>query len=73
LSPFIDKDTLTMSMSFTDVNGGAGFSVAAVAPLLNPFTADATLSMAAQPVPEPALVALLVAAAAAFIPAIRRR
>jgi hypothetical protein len=73
LSPFIDKDTLTMSMSFTDVNGGAGFSVAAVAPLLNPFTADATLSMAADQVPEPALAALFLAGAAALIPTIRRR
>ncbi len=61
LAPLIDADTLTLSMSFSDINDGAGFSVAGIAPLLNPFTADGTLSIAAEPIPEPAtaLLALL--------------
>ena len=75
LAPFIEKDTLTMSMGFSDVNGGAGFSVAGVAPLLSPFTADATLSIAAEPIPEPATSLLVFAGAMAILVhvAMRRR
>ena len=46
-------------MSFTDINGGAGFSVgASAAPVLNPFTADTTLNIAAERIPEPTMAAL---------------
>jgi hypothetical protein len=46
-------------MSFTDVNGGSGFSVGGTAaPVLNPFTADTTLNIAGDPIPEPAMIAL---------------
>ncbi|MEX2093101.1 MAG: hypothetical protein WD971_10515, partial [Pirellulales bacterium] len=38
LATKIDKVTLTLSMSFSDINGGAGFSVGVAAPILNAFT-----------------------------------
>jgi hypothetical protein len=62
LAPMILPNSLSLSMSFTEVNtvnGGVGFSVGAAAPVLNPFTANATLNIAASPIPEPAMAALL--------------
>ena len=46
-------------MSFTDINGGAGFSVGATAPIFGQFTADTTLNIAAERIPEPAMAALV--------------
>jgi hypothetical protein len=61
LASQILPNSLSLSMSFTDVNGGAGFSlsVGPVAPVLNPFTADTTLNIAAEPIPEPAMAGLM--------------
>jgi hypothetical protein len=60
LAPFILPNSLSLSMSFTDINGGAGFTLGgAAAPVLNPFTADTTLNIAGEPIPEPTMAALI--------------
>ena len=62
LAPQIDSDTITLSMSLSSISSGAGFTVntSGSAPALNPFTADATLSMAAERIPEPVSGLLLI-------------
>lgn len=60
LQGYIKPGSLTLSMSLTDINGGAGFSVGgAAAPTLNAFTADATLNIAGERIPEPLAASLL--------------
>lgn len=60
LQPRIMPGSLTLSMSLTDINGGAGFSVGgATAPSLNAFTADVTLNIAGEQIPEPLAASLL--------------
>ncbi len=61
LQPLIVPGSLTLSMNLSNVNGGTGFSVGgALAPVLNPFVADAAVNIAGDPsdnggdVPEPA-------------------
>ncbi len=58
LLPRIVPNTLSLSLTLTNVNGGAGLSVGNTAPILQPFTADSTVAMAATVVPEPATFAL---------------
>lgn len=62
LAPQIDSDTITLAMGLSSISSGAGFTVntGGAAPLLNPFTADATLSIAAEPIPEPVTGLLLI-------------
>jgi hypothetical protein len=60
-------------LNLTNVNGGAGFSVAGGGPSLNPFLADGSISIAAEPVPEPSSFALLALGTLALIAAKRRR
>jgi hypothetical protein len=60
LASLILPNSLSLSMSFTDVNGGAGFSLGGgAAPVLSPFTADATLNISAEPIPEPTVAVLM--------------
>jgi hypothetical protein len=63
LAPLIDADTLTLSMNLSSINNGAGLKVTPVggpAPYtLDAFEADASVNIAAEPVPEPASMALL--------------
>jgi hypothetical protein len=83
LAQYIDPASLTLSMSLSDVNGGAGFSVtpAPVFPppvvsagVLNAFTADATLSIAGELIPEPTGIAIcLVGGALSLVVARRSR
>jgi hypothetical protein len=62
LASKLDPDTLSLSMSLTDINGGAGLSVTnGDEPLLRPFNADVTLNIAGVPEPASALLALLAA------------
>jgi hypothetical protein len=58
---FIDDDTISFSISLTDINGGAGLSVSGGGTTLDPFSSDATMGIAADeaPVPEPHAAALL--------------
>ena len=52
-----DPGSISLSISMTDINGGAGPSSSGGGTVLNPFTADATQSISA--VPEPGAAALL--------------
>jgi hypothetical protein len=72
LAPLIATGSLSLSMSLTNINNGAGFSVGATAPLLTPFTADATLSIAADPIPEPTTLAMWFAGAGFMAARVRR-
>jgi hypothetical protein len=74
LQPLILQDTLTLSMSLTDINGGAGFSVGGAPSLvLDEFNAGATLNIAADPIPEPLSSALLAVGSVLAAWACRRR
>jgi hypothetical protein len=74
LLPLIAPGSVSLSLNMTNVNGGAGLSVGAVAPLLNPFSADASVNIAANPIPEPAaLVLVLLSSGAAAAMFARRR
>jgi hypothetical protein len=54
LKPLIKPGSLTLSMSLSAVNGASGFTVTSGDnPILNAFVADATINIAAEPVPEP--------------------
>jgi len=57
--PELQANSLNLSMTLTNVNGGLGFLV--IGNALQPFTADSTVSISgnAAPVPEPASLALL--------------
>jgi hypothetical protein len=73
LQPLILQDTLTLSMSLTDINEGAGFSVVGAPSLvLDAFDAGATLNIAADPIPEPLSLILLLTGGALAASAIRR-
>ena len=59
LSSLIAPGSVSLSMNMTNVNGGNGFQVVGGGPLLNPFLADGSISIAADPIPEPASLLLL--------------
>ena len=59
LAGLLAPGSVSLSMNMTNVNGGAGFSVAGGGPQLNQFLADASINIAADPVPEPATLMLL--------------
>jgi hypothetical protein len=64
LAPYLDPDTLALSIALGDVNGGAGLSVSPIVgfpalSMLNSFTADASVIIAASPIPEPAAILLM--------------
>jgi hypothetical protein len=70
--PRILPNTLTVSMSLTDVNGGAGFSVSGAPSLvLNAFQAHSTVSIAGE-IPEP-VAAMLIAVASAGLAVLTSR
>jgi PEP-CTERM motif len=46
LQSALDVGNLTLSMTLSNINNGAGLSVGAAAPALNPFFADTTLNLA---------------------------
>jgi hypothetical protein len=72
LAPSFDPNSLSLSMDLINVNNGAGFSVSSNT--LQPFTADASLTIAADPAvgaPEPATLSLALLAAPALL--LRRR
>jgi hypothetical protein len=67
LAPLIAPGSVSLSMNMTNVNGGNGFAVAGGGPQLNPFVADAAISISADPVPEPATLSLIGLVAATVI------
>lgn len=60
LAPLFAPGSLSLSLTLTNINGGAGLAVGSTAPLLQPFTADSTVAIAATVVPEPNTFALFV-------------
>jgi len=73
LKPLIAPGSVSLSMNMTNVNGGNGFSVGGAGPQLNQFQADASINIAADPVPEPATLVLFGLGSIAIIAAKRRR
>jgi hypothetical protein len=73
LAPLIAPGSVSLSMNMTNVNGGLGFAVAGGGPALNAFLADASISIAADPVPEPTTLVLLSLGSIVAIAAGRRR
>lgn len=77
LAPQLISNSLSLSISLTDVNGGAGFSVTGggANAVLNPFSADATVNVAADQfvIPEPGTLLLGAAGACMVVACSRRR
>lgn len=73
LAGMIAQNSISLSMSMTGINGGAGFSVTGND--LNAFTTDVTLNIAADqaPIPEPASVVLAMVGGLLATLVIRRR
>lgn len=73
LQPLLLPNTLTLSMSLTDINNGTGFTVSgAAAPLLDAFRADVTMNIAALPIPEPVAAVLLLLGGGLSLAALRK-
>jgi hypothetical protein len=73
LAGLIAPGTVSLSMNMTNVNGGNGFSVVGGGPQLNQFLADASISIAAEQIPEPASLMLLGLGSAFAMTYVRRR
>jgi hypothetical protein len=73
LASLIAPGSVSLSMNMTNVNGGNGFAVAGGGPQLNQFLADASISIAADQVPEPASLMLLGFGSAVAMAYSRRR
>jgi hypothetical protein len=75
LQAYIAPGSVSLSLNMTNVNGGAGLSVAGGGPQLNPFVADAADNIAADfsGVPEPTTISLVGVASAGAIVFSRRR
>ncbi|MDZ4818357.1 MAG: hypothetical protein SGJ20_05230 [Planctomycetota bacterium] len=75
LLPYLDPNSVSLSMNMTNVNGGNGFALAG--PQLDQFLADASINIAAEVVPEPSTLVLGLAASATFgitcLRSVRRR
>jgi hypothetical protein len=73
IMPFLAAGTVSLSMNMSNVNGGLGFGVSGgIPPVLLPFSADASVSISADPIPEPtSLVFALLGSTA--VAAVRRR
>lgn len=68
LAPLFVANSLSLSVSLLSVNGGAGFAVSQS--VLQPFSADSTVTIAADVIPEPASLGVMTIALAGLV---RRR
>jgi hypothetical protein len=57
IAPLLAPGTLSLSMNLSNINGGLGFGVGP-GPALLPFAADSSVSISADPIPEPTTLAL---------------
>jgi PEP-CTERM motif-containing protein len=74
LAPLLKKDSLSISINLTDINGGAGLGVGiGAAPFLANFEADASVNIAAEPTPEPSTVCMAAICGAIAVGWARRR
>jgi hypothetical protein len=86
LAPYIDPNSLSLSVALVDINGGAGLSVSPLPPPLPPppppgfafgvldaFTADASVEIAGEFVPEPSSMALALLAGVSGVASARRK
>lgn len=83
LAGYLDPNSLALSISLADINGGAGLSVTPGLPFppptifdggeLNAFMADASIIISADPIPEPSSIALLLTSGAIAAIGGRRR
>jgi hypothetical protein len=69
LAPQFVANSLSLSVSLLSVNAGTGFAVTQT--VLQPFSADAQVTIAADPIPEPASIGVMTFALAGL--AMRRR
>jgi len=72
LDPFIMDNTLTLQMTLSNINGGAGLAAGPGLPVA-PFFADAVVTMAADQVPEPMGILLFAVGGALVTMAPKRR
>jgi len=73
LAPLFAPGSLSLSLTLTNINAGAGLAVGNTAPILQPFTADSTVAIAATVVPEPTTLALVLIGGATAATALARR
>jgi len=72
LKPYINDNSLTLSMNFTQISNGVGFSLGGAVPALYPFTADASANITGE-IPEPATGMLLMLGMTLLVAAVRGR
>lgn len=61
LLPYVDKNSLNLSIALSNVNGGSGFVVSGSPSALQPFSTDASVNIVADKglgIPEPASIAI---------------
>jgi hypothetical protein len=66
LLPYVQGNSLNVSIALSNVSNGTGFTVAGTPFALQPFNADTFVNITAEPIPEPTSIAIALLGAAAF-------